>query len=152
MPSIYYDEAVDQALCFGWIDSKPNKRDEESYYQFFSQRNPKSNWSRVNKEKIARLTKGGLMATPGLEMVAQAKASGTWDALNDVENGLIPDDLQKAFSHYSHAEKHFKAFPRSVSRGILEWIFNAKRPETRKKRIEQTARLANENTRANQFR
>ncbi len=151
-PSVYYDEAVDQALCFGWIDSKPNKRDGESYYQFFSKRNPKSNWSRVNKEKIARLSTEGLMATAGLAMVKEAKDRGTWDALNDVENGVIPDDLQQAFSKYPHAQHNFTAFPKSVKRGILEWIFNAKRPDTRKKRIEETARLANDNIRANQFR
>lgn len=92
------------------------------------------------------------MTAPGLEMVAQAKTSGTWDALNDVENGVIPDDLQVALAQYPEAEKNFGAFPRSVKRGILEWIFNAKRPETRKKRIDETARLANGNIRANQFR
>jgi uncharacterized protein YdeI (YjbR/CyaY-like superfamily) len=151
-PSIYYDEAVDQALCFGWIDSKPNKRDSESFYQFFAKRNPGSNWSRVNKEKIARLTAAGLMAAPGLEMVAQAKARGTWDALNDVENGVIPDDLRAALDQYAQAGANFEAFPRSVKRGILEWIFNAKRAETRQKRIDETARLANENIRANQFK
>lgn len=92
------------------------------------------------------------MEAPGLEMVAQAKTSGTWDALNDVENGVIPEDLQQALSQYAHAEDNFGAFPRSVKRGILEWIFNAKRPATRQKRIEETARLANDNIRANQFR
>lgn len=106
----------------------------------------------MNKEKVTRLTKAGLMATPGLEMVTQAKASGTWNALNDVENGVIPDDLQKALSQHANADEYFKAFPRSVKRGILEWIFNAKRPETRKKRVEETARLADDNIRANQFR
>lgn len=152
IPSVYYDEAVDQALCFGWIDSKPNKRDQESFYQFFSKRNPKSNWSRVNKEKVVRLMQGGLMAAPGLAMVEQAKATGTWDALNEVENGVIPEDLAAAFDRYGQARDHFEAFPRSVKRGILEWIFNAKRAETRAKRVDETARLASENIRANQYR
>ena len=151
-PSVYYDEAVDQALCYGWIDSKPNKRDQESFYQFFSKRNPKSNWSRVNKEKVERLIANGEMAAPGLEMVALAKKTGTWDALNDVENGIIPPDLQAALGQYPKAATHFEHFPRSVKRGILEWIFNAKKPETRAKRIAETARLANDNVRANQFR
>ncbi len=92
------------------------------------------------------------MEAPGMQMVAQAKTSGTWDALNDVENGVIPDDLRKALSQYTDAEKHFRAFPKSVKRGILEWIFNAKRPATRQKRVEETARLAHDNIRANQFR
>lgn len=152
IPSVYYDQAVDQALCYGWIDSKPNKRDQESFYQFFSKRNPKSNWSRVNKEKVARLMQGGLMASPGLAMVKQAKASGTWDALNEVENGVIPEDLAAAFDRYDQARDHFEAFPHSVKRGILEWIFNAKRAETRAKRVDETARLASENIRANQYK
>lgn len=92
------------------------------------------------------------MAAQGLAMVAHAKSTGTWDALNDVENGIIPHDLQQAFSQYADAQQHFLSFPHSVKRGILEWIFNAKRPETRQKRIDETARLANDNIRANQFR
>lgn len=76
VPSVYYPEAVDEALCFGWIDSKPNKRDEQSYFQFFSRRNPKSNWSRINKEKVARLTAEGKMAPAGLKMVELAKKTG----------------------------------------------------------------------------
>ena len=150
--SVYYDEAVDEALCFGWIDSKPNKRDAQSFYQFFSKRNPNSNWSRVNKDKVQRLLDAGLMAEPGLRMVEMARANGTWDALNDVDNLVIPEDLEAALTSYSAASEYFEAFPRSVKRGILEWIFNAKRPETRAKRIAETARLAQDNQRANQFR
>ena len=152
VPSVYYPEAVDEALCFGWVDSKPNKRDDKSYYQFFSQRNPKSNWSRVNKEKVARLTAAGKMAAAGQAMVAEAKKRGTWDALNDVENLVIPDDLQIALEKVPKALEYFTAFPKSTRRSILEWILNAKKPETRAKRIEETARLAGENIRANQYR
>ena len=152
VPSVYYDEAVDEGLCFGWIDSKPNKRDDQSYYQYFSKRNPKSNWSRVNKEKIERLLKEGIMHDAGLKMIEVAKATGTWDALNDVENLVIPDDLMNAFNNYPNALQYFESFPRSTKRGILEWIFNAKRAETRSKRILETASLAAENKRANQYR
>ena len=151
-PSVYYNEAVDEALCFGWIDSKPNKRDDESFYQYFSVRNPKSNWSRVNKDKVSRLLDENLMTEAGLAMIKTAKESGTWDALNDVENLVIPADLQVAFKQYPKAEVHFEAFPRSTKRGILEWIFNAKRAATRQKRINETAALAQENKRANQYR
>lgn len=150
--SVYYPEAVDMALCFGWVDSKPNKRDDESYYQYFSKRNPKSNWSKVNKEKIQRLIDQGLMAEPGLEMVRMAKRTGTWDALNDVENLVIPPDLKEALALNPNATEYFEAFPKSVKRGILEWIFNAKRPATRAKRIKETATLAAGNKRANQYR
>jgi uncharacterized protein YdeI (YjbR/CyaY-like superfamily) len=151
VPSVYYPEAVDEALCFGWIDSKPNRRDEQSFYQYFSVRNPKSNWSRVNKEKIERLLASGLMAPAGLEMIELAKKTGTWTALDEVENLVIPVDLAEAFARYPGSRKNFEAFPPSTRRGILEWIFNAKRPATRAKRIEETASLAEQNIRANQY-
>lgn len=152
IPSVSYDEAVDEALCFGWVDSKPNKRDHESYFQYFSKRNPKSNWSRVNKDKIARLIAEGLMAEAGYAMIEQAKANGTWNALDEVENLIIPTDLAEAFAQYPDSAANFEAFPRSVKRGILEWIFNAKRPATRQKRIQETASKAAQNLRANQWR
>lgn len=151
-PSVYYDEAVDEALCYGWIDSKPNKRDEESYYQFFAKRNPKSNWSKVNKDKITRLTQEGRMAPAGLAMVRLAKESGTWTALDAIENLELPLDLQAALDCYPPAYENFKNFPRSVKRGILEWIITAKRPATRKKRVTETAALAAKNIRANQYK
>lgn len=151
IPSVYYDEAVNEALCFGWINSKPNKRDEESYFQFFSQRNPKSNWSRVNKQKIARLSEEGRLTTAGEEMVRVAKETGTWTALNDVENLVVPEDLQRVLGQNSTALRHFNAFPPSVRRGILKWLFNAKRPVTRQKRIEEIATKAAQNVRANQY-
>lgn len=151
-PSIYYDEAVEEALCFGWIDSKPNKRDAESYFQFFAQRNPKSKWSGVNKKKVERLIEQGLMTEAGLKMIEIAKASGTWTALDEVENMVVPHDLEIAFRNNEIAGRNWEAFPRSVKRGILEWISNAKRPETRQKRIEETVTKAAENIRANQYR
>ncbi len=94
IPSVYYPEAVDEALCFGWIDSKANKRDENSYYQFFARRNPESNWSKVNKEKVATLIEQGLMSPAGLKMVEIAQQKGTWTALDEVELLTIPADLQ----------------------------------------------------------
>jgi len=152
VPSVYYSDAVDEALCFGWVDSKPNFRDEESYYQFFAPRNPKSNWSKVNKEKVARLIKEKRMAAPGLAIIEEAKKNGAWNALDEVEQMIVPDDLQVALVKVSQAMEYFDAFPRSSKKNILEWIFNAKKPETRMKRIEETARLAGENIRANHYR
>lgn len=151
-PSVYYPEAVDEALCFGWIDSKPNKREENSYYQFFAKRNPKSNWSKVNKEKVAKLIAQGLMQKAGLEMVEIAKQNGTWTALDEVENITIPVDLQELFSKNNTAFQNWEKFPRSSKRGILEWIMNAKKPETRQKRMEETVSLAEENIKANHNR
>lgn len=150
--SVYYNEAVDEALCFGWIDSLPNKRDSKSYYQYFSKRNPKSNWSKVNKEKVARLIKENRMTKSGYEMLDIAKETGTWDALNDVENLVVPADMLLEFKNNSKAFQNWQNFPDSVKRGILEWIFNAKRSATRKKRIDKTISLAELNTRANQFK
>ena len=153
VPSIDYPTAVDHALCYGWIDSKPNKRDAESYFQYFSPRQPKSNWSRVNKEKVARLEREGLLAAPGRKMIALAKASGTWTALDDVENLVIDPDLRAAFAAAPPAAwTHWEAFPRSAKRGILEWLFNAKKPATRARRIRRTVELAARNERANQYR
>ena len=152
IPSVYYPEAVDEALCFGWVDSKPNKRDDHSYHQFFSRRNPKSNWSKVNKNKVAQLLDAGLMALAGLEMVEVAKKDGTWYALDAVEALQLPDDLQQAFEHDPVAFEYWENFPKSVKRGILEWVFNAKKPETRQKRIHDTVTLAHDNIRANQYR
>ncbi len=151
VPSIYYSEAVDEALCFGWIDSTPNKRDSESYYQFFAKRNPKSNWSKVNKDKVEKLINEGRMAAAGLAAIAIAKQNGTWDALNKVDALTIPDDLKKLFETNKTAFTNWEKFAKSSRRGILEWIHNAKRPETRQKRIEETVSLAEKNLKANQY-
>jgi uncharacterized protein YdeI (YjbR/CyaY-like superfamily) len=149
--SISRDEALDQALCFGWIDSVANKRDEDSYYQYFAQRKPKSNWSGINKVKIARLMEEGQMHPSGLRMVELAKETGTWTALEDVEKLVIPDDLLKALKKAGEAYSNWTKFPASTKRGILDWIKQAKLAETRARRIEETARLAKDNIRANQY-
>ncbi|OYQ37318.1 hypothetical protein CHU92_08460 [Flavobacterium cyanobacteriorum] len=148
-PSVYYDEAVEEALCFGWIDSKPAKNDAESYYLFFSRRNPKSNWSKANRERVERLSAGGLIMPAGQAVIDIAKKTGTWDALVDVENGVIPPDMQQLFDKNKTAYDNFMAFSASSKRIILEWILNAKRPETRQKRIEEAVALAEKNLKAN---
>lgn len=145
------NEALDQALCFGWIDSVANKRDEDSFYQYFAQRKPKSNWSGFNKIKIAKLIEEGKMHPSGLKMVELAKETGTWTALEDVENLVIPDDLLRALKKVSKAYANWTKFPASTKRGILDWIKKAKLAETRARRIEDTARLAKDNIRANQY-
>jgi uncharacterized protein YdeI (YjbR/CyaY-like superfamily) len=150
MPSITYPEAVDEALCFGWIDSKPNKRDEHSFYQYFAKRNPKSNWSKVNKEKVAVLMAQNKIHPSGLEMIEIAKRNGTWNALDSVDNIEVPDDLQEAFDQNILAKNYWSDFPRSAKRAILEWILNAKKPETRLRRIAETVEKASKNIRATQ--
>ncbi len=152
-PSLTYEEARDEALCFGWIDAKPNKRDADSYYLFFAKRNPKSNWSRVNKERITALAAAGKLAPPGIAMVEEAKRRGTWDALNDVDNLVVPADLETEFNRVGGAaQSNWDNFPPSTRRGILEWIFNGKRVSTRAARIKQTVEMAAKNERANQYR
>jgi uncharacterized protein YdeI (YjbR/CyaY-like superfamily) len=143
--SVYYPEAVDEALCFGWVDSKINKRDDHSYYQYFAKRNPKSNWSNVNKKKVETLLDAGKMAPSGLTMINLAKKTGTWNALDQVEALVIPPDMMSLFSENKTALTNWEKFPRSAKRGILEWIMNAKQAETRKKRIREAVDKAGQN-------
>lgn len=135
LPSVYYDEAVDEALCFGWIDSKINKRDATSFYQYFCKRNPKSNLSRVNKDKVARLEEQGLMTSWGRACIEWAKATGTWSALDEVEQLILPDEMQRLLQQNKVAQEHWEGFSRLVKRGILERIYNAKTEMTKIKRI-----------------
>lgn len=150
--SVYYDEAVEEAICFGWIDSIAHKRDDESKYQFFAVRKPKSNWSKANRERAEKMISEKKMQPAGQAMIDLAKKSGAWTALVDVQNSIIPPDLQKAFDKNKTALKNFTAFPPSSKRIILEWIMNAKKSETRQQRIEQTVSLAAKNIKANHYR
>jgi len=151
-PRFEYDEAVEEALCFGWIDSKANKLDDERSMLWFSPRKAKTGWSRPNKVRIEKLIQAGRMAPAGLARIEAAQQDGSWFALDAVEALTVPPDLAAALATYPTAPAYFDAFPRSAKRGILEWISNAKTAVTRAKRIEETARLAAENVRANQWR
>ncbi len=151
LPYIELSEIIDTALCYGWIDSLPNKVDEFRYKLRMSPRNPKSNWSRVNKEKIERLIAQSKMAPAGLEMVSLAKKSGTWTALEIVEDLILPNEMSHLFESNPVAATNYEAFPRSTKRAILEWIYSAKKPETMTARIKQTVYLASKNIRANQY-
>lgn len=150
-PSVYYDEAVEEALCFGWIDSKPNKRDAESYLLFFAKRKPGSVWSALNKKRVEKLLAAGLMQPAGQAMIDIAKANGQWTVLDAVEALELPPELQKAFAKNKAAFKNWEAFPKSAKKGILQWIGSAKTAETRNKRITETVTLAAKNIRANQW-
>ena len=151
-PRVEYDESVEEALCFGWIDSRANTLDDERTMLWFAPRRPGTGWSRSNKERVEKLIAAGLMSTAGLAKIEAAKKDGSWNALDAVEALEIPSDLKKAFSKNKTARGYFEAFPRSVKRSILEWISTAKKPETRAKRIEETVTLAEKNIRANQWR
>lgn len=151
-PSLPYGDAVEEALCFGWVDSLPRKLDEERTMLYFAPRKPRTNWSRLNKERVKAMIEAGLMSEAGLAKVEAAKQDGSWNALDGVENLEIPEDLATALARFENASENFEAFPKSAKRGILEWILNAKLPETRAKRVLETADLASRNLRANQWR
>ena len=148
-PTLSYDEIVDQCLCFGWVDSLPRKLDKQRTMLRISPRNPKSNWSQTNKERVSRLIEAGLMEPGGMALVEQAKKRGTWDFLDDVERLEVPDDLRREFDEHPGSRCLFDRFPDSSKRGILEWIKSAKTEATRRKRIVETASKAAKNQKAN---
>ena len=136
-PGVMYDEAVEEALCFGWIDSTTSALDGERYRQIFTPRKRKSPWSKSNKERVARLLAVGLMAPAGLAAVEAAKREGTWTMLDGVEDLQVPDDLRAALAADPVAEAFFAAYNASTRKQLLWWVVNAKRPETRQRRIER---------------
>ena len=147
-----YDAIVEEALCFGWIDSLPRKLDADRTMLLLSPRKPGSAWSAVNKARVERLARDGRIAPAGLAVIAAAQADGSWSFLDDVERLEVPPDLAAALAAHPRATELFAAFPPSTRRGILEWIKQARRPQTRQARIAETAALAAVNRRANQFR
>jgi uncharacterized protein YdeI (YjbR/CyaY-like superfamily) len=151
-PQLPYDEAVCEALCWGWIDSLPRKLDAERTMLRFSPRSGRTGWSALNKQRIKRMIAAKRMQPAGLAKIEAAKADGSWSKLDRVEALEIPADLVKAFRAHPGAAASFEAFPKSVKRGILEWITSAKKPETRAKRVLETASLAAQGKRANQWR
>lgn len=151
-PRVPYDDLVEEALAFGWVDSLPRKLDEERTMLLMSPRKPGSNWSAVNKARIDTMIEAGLMHPAGLAKIEQAKADGSWIALEAVDRLEVPPDLATAFDQRPGSAEAFAAFPPSTRRGILEWIGNARRPETRAARIAETAEKAARGERANQWR
>jgi uncharacterized protein YdeI (YjbR/CyaY-like superfamily) len=147
-PTVPYDEAVEEALCFGWIDSTVNKLDETKFLQLFSPRKAKSPWSGLNKRRIESLMQQGLMMPSGLAKIEQAKKDGSWLLYDDIETLTIPPDLREVLTANPAANTFFEAFSPSVKKGILWWIKSAKQADTRAKRIEDTVRLAAKNKRA----
>jgi uncharacterized protein YdeI (YjbR/CyaY-like superfamily) len=150
-PSIAYTDAVDAALCFGWIDSTARPIDEDTYMQYFCQRKPTSTWSRVNKLKIEHLTAAGLMEAPGLAVIEVAKQNGNWTILDDVENLVIPEVLETTFAKFKNAKNNFLQFSRTDQRNILQWLKLAKREETVMNRAKEIAELAEKGLKPKQF-
>lgn len=152
IPSMSWSDAVDEALCFGWIDSTKRTIDEKSYMQYFSKRKPNSNWSKINKEKVEQLTKNGKMTSAGFASVETAKENGSWTLLDDVEALVVPKDLNEALVKLKGASDHFDAFSKSTKKILLYWVISAKRVETRQKRILEIVQNAEENMVPKQFR
>ena len=134
-PTVTWSDAVDEALCFGWIDSKRVSIDQDCFRQFFSRRKPKSIWSKVNKDKVVQLIEAGLMTEAGLASIELAKKNGSWNMYDEVEGLIVPDDLEEAFNKIPGSRERFEALSRSAKKLHLFNLMMAKRPETRQKRI-----------------
>jgi uncharacterized protein YdeI (YjbR/CyaY-like superfamily) len=139
---VTYEEALQEALCFGWIDSTVGRIDDERYKQKYTPRNARSVWSSSNKARVAKLIAEGRMAPPGLAKVEAAKRDGSWESLSDVERigraAELPSDLLEALSAEPRAKALFEARPPSERKLWVYWVLSAKRPETRARRIAQT--------------
>jgi uncharacterized protein YdeI (YjbR/CyaY-like superfamily) len=140
-PAVDYETAVEEALCFGWVDSTARSLDDERGMQWFAPRRKGSLWASSNKERVARLEAQGRMRDAGRAAIRAAKADGSWSLLEPVEALIVPDDLEAAFAGYSHAAGHWKAFSASAKRPYLHWIYTAKRDETRAGRVQEVAEL-----------
>ncbi|MFN8231168.1 YdeI/OmpD-associated family protein [Flavobacterium filum] len=150
-PTVNWSETVDEALCFGWIDSTRKTIDEFSFMQFFSKRKPNSTWSKINKEKVQKLIDNGLMSQAGLDIIETAKQNGSWTILDEVEELKIPNDLEKAFKKHKGSKDYFLSLSKTVRKMMLQWLVLAKRPETRQKRINEIAEQAGQNKKPKQF-
>lgn len=142
---IQYDEAVEEALSFGWIDSKVNTLDEERYMQVFTPRKPGSTWSKLNKQRVRNLIKMGMMKTSGMEKVESAKKDGSWNFLDDIDNLVVPNDLMDALNDNPYAREFYEGYSDSIKKQVLYWIASAKRVETRERRIEKVVKKAENN-------
>ena len=144
-PSLEYEEWVEEALCFGWVDSRTRRLDDERYMLMFTPRKPGSRWSRPNKERVERLVASGLMTPPGLAKIEEAQRDGAWTVYDAIEDLVIPDDLAAALAEGTSAQETFEGFSISVRKNILRWIASARRPDTRARRIAKTAAAVAEN-------
>lgn len=146
--SMRWEEAVKVALCYGWIDSTVKSLGDGKRRQYFTPRNPKSVWSALNKRYIEELTASGLMHASGQHIIAIGKRNGSWTALDDVENGIIPEDLQQAFAKNPTAFENYNNFAPSYRKSYLYWLNQAKREATRDKRIEEIIKLCEGNVKS----
>ena len=149
--NLSWGQAVDAALCVGWIDSKVARMDAARYRQYFCPRKPGSVWSRVNQRKVEHLEAAGKMLPAGRLAVQRAKADGSWSLLDAAEDHVVPPDLAAAFAVHPGADGRFAAFPASAKRNVLQWILTAKRSDTRARRVEEAAASAGRGRRPRGF-
>jgi uncharacterized protein YdeI (YjbR/CyaY-like superfamily) len=143
-----YEAAVEEALCFGWVDSTGGRLDDDRSKLYFAPRKARSMWAGTNKASVDRLIAQGRMAPAGLAAIERAKANGSWETLDTVERLEVPDDLSVALAARPPATANFAAFPPSARKILLAWVATAQRPETRSTRIQDTAEAAARNERA----
>ena len=150
--NLSWSDSVDEALCFGWIDSTKRTIDSEKYKQYFSKRKAKSNWSKINKDKVKTLIDQGLMEEEGYKSIEIAKENGSWTILDGVEALIIPEDLKEEFANYKGSIEYFESLSKSVKKMLLYWVISAKRKETRQKRILEIVENASNKLKPKQFR
>lgn len=150
--SLTWSEAVDEALCYGWIDSTKKSIDNERYMQYFSKRKPKSNWSKINKEKVNYLIQNNLMSKTGYDSIKIAKENGSWTIIDNVEALILPEDLKKELENRKGAIEFYNGLSNSVKKMFLHWVSSAKKTETRQKRILEIVENASMNLKPKQFR
>jgi uncharacterized protein YdeI (YjbR/CyaY-like superfamily) len=143
--SMRWEEAVKVALCYGWIDSTVKSLGDGKRRQYFTPRNDKSVWSALNKRYIKELKAADLIHQSGLKKIETAKKNGSWTALDDVENGVIPKDLKAAFDDNKTAFENYQNFSYTYRKSYLYWLNQAKREETRTKRISEIIQLCKNN-------
>ena len=144
-PSPSYNDAVEEALCFGWIDSIVKRLDDKQYIQLFTRRKPKSAWSKANKERVERLVASGAMTPAGLTKVEAAKRDGSWSAHDAIDALTVPPELRKAVAVNKRAAATFEQLPPGRKKTVLYYVTGAKRPETRARRIAEMIRALAQN-------
>lgn len=144
--SVRYEEAVEEALCFGWIDSKVKTIDDEQYMQRYTPRQQGSNWSESNKKRVQKLIQTGQMTPAGMAKIESAKRDGSWERLDDIDREItIPEDLEAALALNPAAKENFENFPPSSQKQYLWWLKSAKRTATREKRLREIVKRAAKN-------
>jgi uncharacterized protein YdeI (YjbR/CyaY-like superfamily) len=151
-PTLSWSEAVDEALCFGWIDSTKVTIDSESFRQFFCPRKAKSGWSKVNKIKVEQLIAAGRMTQAGLDSIAIARENGSWTRMDAAEEMIVPDDLEAAFKLHPGSKDFFLSLSKSARKSLLYWLVLARRADTRARRIAELTELAAQQQKPKQFR